>query len=115
MGRLCWIYFYRVFQDRQASLCAILTHNEACAQGAQTALRSLDDKRAAAARIRIGSGLDQDFAPKMPNHPPIRVEFHIDRGRCIDGHQAAVRKEDIRSEEHTSELQSLMRISYAVF
>src|SRR3546814_8107671 len=42
-------------------------------------------------------------------------------GRAADGHLAA-RVEDIafiaipvRSEEHTSELQSLMRISYAVF
>src|SRR3546814_5751161 len=31
--------------------------------------------------------------------------------RCARGHHAA----EIRSEEHTSELQSLMRISYAVF
>src|SRR3546814_7589234 len=29
--------------------------------------------------------------------------------------QAAARSVDLRSEEHTSELQSLMRISYAVF
>src|SRR3546814_12152785 len=32
-------------------------------------------------------------------------------GRSLDHH----RKADLRSEEHTSELQSLMRISYAVF
>src|SRR3546814_6836712 len=31
------------------------------------------------------------------------------------GRVAPAREEDIRSEEHTSELQSLMRISYAVF
>src|SRR3546814_9509342 len=31
-------------------------------------------------------------------------------GKCL-----FMRKEDIRSEEHTSELQSLMRTSYAVF
>src|SRR3546814_7784511 len=31
-------------------------------------------------------------------------------GQCVEGHQGAD-----RSEEHTSELQSLMRISYAVF
>src|SRR3546814_1507937 len=29
--------------------------------------------------------------------------------------EAAARKADLRSEEHTSELQSLLRISYAVF
>src|SRR3546814_20394184 len=32
-----------------------------------------------------------------------------------DGVAAAMRDVDVRSEEHTSELQSLMRISYAVF
>src|SRR3546814_1478513 len=37
-------------------------------------------------------------------------------GLGIDGDQAVVeRAEEDRSEEHTSELQSLMRISYAVF
>src|SRR3546814_4727270 len=32
-----------------------------------------------------------------------------------DQQQAGIRSERLRSEEHTSELQSLMRISYAVF
>src|SRR3546814_9050575 len=42
---------------------------------------------------------------------PLRVAAEIrDRGLDLDGHHPAV-----RSEEHTSELQSLMRISYAVF
>src|SRR3546814_4812019 len=34
---------------------------------------------------------------------------------ALGRHRAALRGEDVRSEEHTSELQSLMRISYAVF
>src|SRR3546814_8718253 len=34
---------------------------------------------------------------------------------AIEPHPAALRAEVDRSEEHTSELQSLMRISYAVF
>src|SRR3546814_10862191 len=33
----------------------------------------------------------------------------------IDAHRVGVAQIDMRSEEHTSELQSLMRISYAVF
>src|SRR3546814_2844814 len=37
----------------------------------------------------------------------------IDLGR--DGVVRRRRRQDVRSEEHTSELQSLMRISYAVF
>src|SRR3546814_1159135 len=36
----------------------------------------------------------------------------IDRASCV---AALTRRNDGRSEEHTSELQSLMRISYAVF
>src|SRR3546814_1879299 len=39
------------------------------------------------------------------------------RAKCLRQLQAALQRhaEEIRSEEHTSELQSLMRISYAVF
>src|SRR3546814_4742714 len=44
-------------------------------------------------------------------HAALRVE-HGDGGRVVDG--VAVGR-GARSEEHTSELQSLMRISYAVF
>src|SRR3546814_3428611 len=39
-----------------------------------------------------------------------RKDGHSEKSRC-----AASRRETRRSEEHTSELQSLMRISYAVF
>src|SRR3546814_2705912 len=38
----------------------------------------------------------------------------IDNG-CLIARKARHRDEQLRSEEHTSELQSLMRISYAVF
>src|SRR3546814_1995608 len=50
-------------------------------------------------------GHDSDIEPRT-------VDVHIRRLRKAinDGGKA-----DIRSEEHTSELQSLMRISYAVF
>src|SRR3546814_10826524 len=42
-----------------------------------------------------------------------RVDPHVGIAldRIVDGEQ----RRDLRSEEHTSELQSLMRISYAVF
>src|SRR3546814_9340957 len=39
----------------------------------------------------------------------------IDEGRLESAHPRHVKFVDQRSEEHTSELQSLMRISYAVF
>src|SRR3546814_4245769 len=62
-----------------------------------------------------GAGEEFDLVLGLPNH--LRAERQcaqiaqvlIDRQRQID---AAVA---LRSEEHTSELQSLMRISYAVF
>src|SRR3546814_10118758 len=38
-----------------------------------------------------------------------KVEFEVAQG------QKGLQAENVRSEEHTSELQSLMRISYAVF
>src|SRR3546814_4722025 len=41
--------------------------------------------------------------------------LHAGRLFARDGEPALARRRQIRSEEHTSELQSLMRISYAVF
>src|SRR3546814_16866807 len=41
--------------------------------------------------------------------------LHQRRRRCRRRHRVHPRVADPRSEEHTSELQSLMRISYAVF
>src|SRR3546814_6301004 len=39
----------------------------------------------------------------------------VQRGQCLLGVPLDRRQHGLRSEEHTSELQSLMRISYAVF
>src|SRR3546814_5187863 len=55
------------------------------------------------------------YVPRVP-----RVRFHRHRVLHVaDQHQRGHRRERVnlgrRSEEHTSELQSLMRISYAVF
>src|SRR3546814_5092271 len=44
-------------------------------------------------------------------HPGVRQACQRDRQR----HDRQADQEAVRSEEHTSELQSLMRISYAVF
>src|SRR3546814_1831922 len=46
--------------------------------------------------------------------PGDQTVLHIDLPAARSGAVGAVRRAD-RSEEHTSELQSLMRISYAVF
>src|SRR3546814_7643747 len=59
-----------------------------------------------AARLRVA----------QPGHDPDEAIDHR-RGRCGEGEAniSPFAKPSSRSEEHTSELQSLMRISYAVF
>src|SRR3546814_1308207 len=54
--------------------------------------------------------LFQEFVQGFVNHA--NVTLHIDNLR---GHNTHHQIETVRSEEHTSELQSLMRNSYAVF
>src|SRR3546814_3336311 len=49
------------------------------------------------------------------SRPPRATPRFAGSGRAARRHRDAARQSDIRSEEHTSELQSLMRISYAVF
>src|SRR3546814_5515757 len=53
---------------------------------------------------------DFDAAPRLPDGRTFKV-----KERHIPGGGLAVIYIEVRSEEHTSELQSLMRISYAVF
>src|SRR3546814_6671224 len=60
--------------------------------------------RFACARARRSRTISQ---PKRPTGPAISVSNR--KGNCT------ARLKPFRSEEHTSELQSLMRISYAVF
>src|SRR3546814_9023238 len=61
-------------------------------------------------RLLIGMGVNLRNAPEVPTEG-------ADRGRtatCMAEHGAHADDASVRSEEHTSELQSLMRISYAV-
>src|SRR3546814_6456735 len=59
---------------------------------------------------RLLSRLEFHFTPKHASWLNMaEIEIGVLRGQCLD------RRIDNRSEEHTSELQSLMRISYAVF
>src|SRR3546814_3228300 len=62
----------------------------------------------------------EGIAAAMPARAPRRLRSHhpshCKRMRVLPGHRAHARvARAARSEEHTSELQSLMRISYAVF
>src|SRR3546814_1160575 len=88
------------------------------------AFRSLAEhniNRQAAARrflvfaAHVGAGLAHGLDDGIQGHMVLAVALQGKSG-CVDGldgsHGIAF---DARSEEHTSELQSLMRISYAVF
>src|SRR3546814_4749571 len=55
----------------------------------------------------------RDFV--MPDHPEMPVHLALRSGSTRDGKTRRENSDLGRSEEHTSELQSLMRISYAVF
>src|SRR3546814_15579145 len=57
--------------------------------------------------VFMWAGIDWHFRTQRPQHPA--------RGRIDAGHRVFYLSNNLRSEEHTSELQSLMRISYAVF
>src|SRR3546814_1339335 len=78
--------------------------------------------------IVIGMGVNLVSAPELPDRPTVCFAdkgVTIDRDRFAEVLAVALTDalwtwrhegiDRIRSEEHTSELQSLMRISYAVF
>src|SRR3546814_4315921 len=79
-----------------------------------TLFRSLRDRPAGTIRISCGDSLvEAVFRPMLRtflrDYPDITVELAISNG-FVD-----IVAQGLRSEEHTSELQSLMRISYDVF
>src|SRR3546814_4111811 len=95
-------------------------------------IRTLDQRQAGVLQRLIESGDDCEDEPLETNalreclarHDQVRVLEICDFGTTgLDGEtdpQSAISRFvkfffDFRSEEHTSELQSLMRISYAVF
>src|SRR3546814_2139544 len=55
-----------------------------------------------------------DFVEALPRDEARRLEFDF-RNEVLDQSLRKSIADETRSEEHTSELQSLMRISYAVF
>src|SRR3546814_7819298 len=74
-------------------------------------------------RLRLGTGQEEARRPAPRRENLVRDKIDLpSSGRVADAHVQAVRSQRrwctfscMRSEEHTSELQSLMRISYAVF
>src|SRR3546814_10582313 len=81
---------------------------------------SISLAKCSAGRFRPIASVDASVAPAridLVDEPDHRVEIGLARAAGdLDLEQIALMdRDDLRSEEHTSELQSLMRISYAVF
>src|SRR3546814_5197729 len=91
------IFFFS--SRRRHTRCALVTGVQTCAlpisPAASFSGRSREDQELAAEAAPTGVCGDQAVAAR----------------RCV----ASTNSRNLRSEEHTSELQSLMRISYAVF
>src|SRR3546814_3590527 len=88
-----------------------------CEQGAQRAIRRLDMRIVANAikqhQVGAREPLSATFDHLVSGNPVVAADDYAQWNvRLGQGAQPA---RPVRSEEHTSELQSLMRISYAVF
>src|SRR3546814_2109854 len=65
---------------------------------------------------KVDESIGELIADLAAIHQPAHLLIVADHGmRAVDAAQVIQLADLIRSEEHTSELQSLMRISYAVF
>src|SRR3546814_2965459 len=93
---------------RSASIMsAVLRAVEQFMVGEDERHHRLDHRRAADAHTRIVAALGDDVG---------RLARLVHRGNGSQNRTGRLERDaDDRSEEHTSELQSLMRISYAVF
>src|SRR3546814_1541896 len=83
-----------------------------------TLFRSLDQNSylvRAFGRLTVKRGLRFELEWKKDDLPIRRQITDAEEGRATKHQPIPVLAEKGRSEEHTSELQSLMRISYAVF
>src|SRR3546814_10490237 len=102
--------------------------SDVCSSDLPDRMVSLLDSLGTARVFDLGRPLQRGM-PQSPNHPPFQMILERRHGdRCRPGDTSAANEIIItgghvgthvdalsRSEEHTSELQSLMRISYAVF
>src|SRR3546814_8860229 len=71
-------------------------------------------------KAKVAAAIAQDEGGHAQRHPSDQVEeMHVEVQQVVSDEQPhrhrAYCQREYRSEEHTSELQSLMRISYAVF
>src|SRR3546814_2729343 len=133
-----WVYFFFFSSRRRHTRCALVTGVQTCALPISHALRQPGGGQAGRdldggvpgrrlpglGRAREGKGgvppvrcrilpcRRDDKRPRTRYPRSHRGAWHSQRAGHLD---RADRHHFARSEEHTSELQSLMRISYAVF
>src|SRR3546814_10691386 len=112
----CCFFFFS--SRRRHTRCALVTGVQTCALPISVGPDMVERRRGAEADDELVlAGLDRlrrDRVDRAVGADRLRL---VDLERDAPGHRLAPRDErvDARSEEHTSELQSLMRISYAVF
>src|SRR3546814_7760144 len=109
--------------------CALVTGVQTCALPISAPLPDIDGKAAQPPRRNFaGGGLwtkDNRIMASVEKVPMLAEGYEklsaqlatlkAERPLIVDAIEEARAHGDLRSEEHTSELQSLMRISYAVF
>src|SRR3546814_9526974 len=107
---------------RRHTRCALVTGVQTCALPIYQTTRSRGDRlvggrRAAGAEARRGMSFWTDALRALQQ--AALLQYKVDQALSVAEearrHSIETRERVIRSDEHTSELQSLMRISYAVF
>src|SRR3546814_10412692 len=116
---LCYWYFF-CSSRRRHTRCALVTGVQTCAlpisaSVSDPARRGAPSRLAETLRELIESPSEQAlrFIDRLKSEPGVH-KFRTKRGVVNEIDSGAVKHYIPRSEEHTSELQSLMRISYAV-
>src|SRR3546814_8374554 len=119
----CWYFLFFFSSRRRHTRCALVTGVQTCA----LPILIVSDYDAVKELTVHGVAADAAEAARMALHAGVDIDLHsgtyleqlpklVRDGKVpIAEVDAAVRRVLERSEEHTSELQSLMRISYAVF
>src|SRR3546814_4143314 len=84
--------------------------------GQHRALHATDEQTGLSYRLILGDLIGLAREGETPSLPSLRYLLGaLDPGRLVVLQESCAPVARLRSEEHTSELQSLMRISYAVF
>src|SRR3546814_6963542 len=132
-----FLFLFFFSSRRRHTRCALVTGVQTCCSSDLFSLITLDEARRKDAAARREALNDADFVILcLPDDAAREAVAMIEGGRTkvidastahrvapgwvygfpeVSGHDAVAAAARVRSEEHTSELQSLMRISYAVF